>query len=303
MQFGIIASQIKFLVPEDLTPEETISHIAGFDISVVVRDLFSKGFNPIELTTDLSIFLPRIFSPESIEKLLKTKEDIGVDYTIHLPLWSVEPSTPLESVRLGSVQAIIDAIKTTAPLEPEVFVLHATGSLAAEFYRMSMPTLAKNYVMGQFQDGARKSLEVILSKTDVPSNKLAIETIEFPFDSTLTLAKEFDLSICLDTGHVLVGFSGPVDLFDVLDAASPNLAEVHLHDGPWQGPEARIGYGKDHLPLGEGDLDIAQFFDKLIEINFDGPVIFELSVGDALASLEFIRSIRPDVISSPPFPS
>jgi sugar phosphate isomerase/epimerase len=303
MQFGIIASQIKFLVPEDLTPEETISHIAGFDISVVVRDLFSKGFNPIELTTDLSIFLPRIFSPESIEKLLKTKEDIGVDYTIHLPLWSVEPSTPLESVRLGSVQAIIDAIKTTAPLEPEVFVLHATGTLAAEFYRMSMPTLAKNYVMGQFQDGARKSLEVILSKTDVPSNKLAIETIEFPFDSTLTLAKEFDLSICLDTGHVLVGFSGPVDLFDVLDAASPNLAEVHLHDGPWQGPEARIGYGKDHLPLGEGDLDIAQFFDKLIEINFDGPVIFELSVGDALASLEFIRSIRPDVISSPPFPS
>jgi sugar phosphate isomerase/epimerase len=303
MQFGIIASQIKFLVPEDLTPEETISHIAGFDISVVVRDLFSKGFNPIELTTDLSIFLPRIFSPESIEKLLKTKEDIGVDYTIHLPLWSVEPSTPLESVRLGSVQAIIDAIKTTAPLEPEVFVLHATGSLAAEFYRMSMPTLAKNYVMGQFLYSARKSLEVILSKTDVPSSKLAIETIEFPFDSTLTLAKEFDLSICLDTGHVLVGFSGPVDLFDVLDAASPNLAEVHLHDGPWQGPEARIGYGKDHLPLGEGDLDIAQFFDKLIEINFDGPVIFELSVGDALASLEFIRSIRPDVISSPPFPS
>jgi sugar phosphate isomerase/epimerase len=77
----------------------------------------------------------------------------------------------------------------------------------------------------------------------------------------------------------------------------PRLAEIHLHDGPWQGPERRIGYGQDHRPLGTGDLDVLRLLDRLTVANFDGPIVFELRVEQAVASLEVIRSIRPSVLS------
>ena len=103
--------------------------------------------------------------------------------------------------------------------------------------------------------------------------------------------------MCFDTGHVLVGFSGPIDLFDALEQCLPRLSEVHLNDGPWQGPERNIGYGKDHLPLGTGDLDVSRLLDVLMTAQFQGPLIFELSLTESLGSLELIRRLRPDALA------
>jgi sugar phosphate isomerase/epimerase len=297
MRFGIMAMQIGKLVPSDLRPQDAASHIAGFDHAGLVQELASHGFSLIELGGDLVLFMPQTFSPPAIERLAALKEARGLAYTVHLPLWSVEPSTPLSPVRQGSLRALIECIEATQPLQPEVYVLHATGALAAEFYRMRLPELARALILRQyFQGGARESLKALLAETGIPSRRLAIETIEFPFDLTLELADELDLSLCLDTGHVLAGFCGPVGLFDALEQSLPRLAEIHLHDGPWQGPEQRIGYGKDHQPLGSGDLDVGRLLDRLAEAAFDGPIIFELTVEEALASLEVIRTLRPGAI-------
>jgi endonuclease IV len=181
-------------------------------------------------------------------------------------------------------------------LEPEVYVLHATGSLAAEFYRMKMPDLAKEYLLTQFKEHARDSIIRIIDKSGIPSKKLAIETIEFPFELTVELANELDLSICFDTGHVLAGFSGPIDFFVALEQCLPRLAEIHLHDSPYHNNGTDIQYGKDHQTLGKGDLDIIKFFDYLIDVDFSGPIIFELGIEEALKSLDLIQRLRPDVI-------
>ncbi len=299
MRFGIMDMQIGALIPSGLGPQNAAEHIAGFDHTGLVEELAVHGFDPIELGGDLVLFMPQTFSPPAIERLAALKEARGLSYTVHLPLWSVEPSTPLAPVRQGSVRALIECIEATRPLQPEVYVLHATGALAAEFYRMRLPEPARALILRQyFQGSARESLKALLAETGVPSRRLAIETVEFPFDLTLELAEELDLSICLDTGHVLVGFSGPVGLFDALERCLPRLAEIHLHDGPWQGPERRIGYGKDHQPLGRGDLDVGCLLDRLAEAGFDGPIIFELTVEEALASLEVVRALRPNVVGS-----
>jgi len=297
VRFGIITMQREALIPSGMSIEEAMAYIATLDHADLARQLFSQGFNPIELGGDMALFLPQSFAPPTIERLAKLKEGSGVSYTVHLPLWSVEPSTPLPPVREGSVRALIDTIQRTLVLEPEVYVLHATGALAAEFYQMNLPDLAKAVILRQFQSHARQSLQTILAATGIPSRQLAIETIEFPFDLTMELAEQLDLSICLDIGHVLVGFSGPVGLFEALERCLPRLSEVHLHDGPWQGPERNIGYGKDHQPLGTGDLDVARLLDRLAEAKYDGPIIFELTVEEALTSLEVIRAIRPDVLT------
>lgn len=297
MRFGIMDMQIGALIPAGLSPQNAAAHIAGFDHAGLVEELAAHGFDPIELGGDLVLFMPQTFSPSAIERLAALKEARGLSYTVHLPLWSVEPSTPLTPVRQGSLRALIECIEATRPLQPEVYVLHATGALAAEFYRMRLPEPARALILRQyFQGSARESLKALLAETDIPGRRLAIETIEFPFDLTLELAEELDLAVCLDTGHVLVGFSGPVGLFDALERCLPRLAEIHLHDGPWQGPERRIGYGKDHQPLGHGDLDVGRLLDRLTEAGFDGPIIFELTVEEALASLEVIRALRPNAV-------
>ena len=299
MRFGIMSMQMDALIPDTRSsesPEQVLAHIAAFDHASLVSDLAEQGLNLIELGGDLTLFFPNAFSPETIGRLAYLKRERGLNYTVHLPLWSVEPSTPLEPVRSGSVAAVIDTIRATQGLSPEMYVLHATGALAAEFYQMHLPETARLLLLRQFQSGARSSLKTILAETGLPSRKLAIETIEFPFDLTLELAEELDLSICFDTGHVLVGFSGPIDFFEALQRCMPRLGEIHLHDAPRFRQNRKPLYGEDHRPLGTGDLEITRFLDHLEGENFRGPIIFELQMDQALESIAVIQSLRPELL-------
>jgi sugar phosphate isomerase/epimerase len=291
MRFGIIAMQLEALVPAGIPAEQVMAGLAGFDHAGLAGSLFNKGFNPVELGGDLGMFLPGAYSPEAIRRLTALKAG-GLTFTLHLPLWSVEPSTPLTPVRKGSVEAIAQTIWATRPVEPEVYVLHATGALAAEFTNMKISEMARSLILRQFQAAAGESIRAILAETGLPSRKLAIETIEFPLDMTLELAEEFDLSICLDTGHVLAGFPGWFDFFEVVERVLPRLAEVHIHDSRKM-PEGVRGYGEDHKPLGAGDLELGRFLDRLDEAGFSGPLVFELTVDEAIESLKVIQSIRP----------
>ncbi len=289
MRIGIMAMQAGRLIPSNLPPQSAGAYIGGFDHSALVRQLVSAGFKLIELGGDLMMFMPQTYAPPAIERLAALKQELGISYTVHLPLWSVEPSTPLVPVRQGSVRALIDIIRATQPLDPEDYVLHAYGALAAEFYRMNLPAMGKGLILTLFQNNARESVKTILGETGIPSRKLAIETIEFPLDQTLALAEEFDTSICFDTGHVLSGFPGFVDFWEALDRCLPRLAEVHLHDSPLL--RDHVEYGKDHQPLGKGDLEVKRLLDRLEGAKFNGPIIFELTVEQALASLKAVGNV------------
>ncbi len=299
MRFGIMTMQKDKLIPPTLPPEGIQAYLDAFDHAALAGTLAGLGFDPIELGGDMVLFFPNAFSPQTIERLASLKAEKGLSYTVHLPLWSTEPSTPLPPVRQGSVQAVVEVLRATLPLAPEVYVLHATGPLAAEFYTMDLPAPARALLLGLFQQQAGRSIAEILAATGLPGRRLAIETIEFPLDLTLELAEKLDLSICLDTGHILAGFSGPTPFFEALELCLPRLAEVHLHDSPcWQGTGPRL-YGQDHSPLGTGDLDVAGLLDRLVRANYAGPLVFELRVEEALASLERVRALRPRVMSSP----
>jgi sugar phosphate isomerase/epimerase len=85
-------------------------------------------------------------------------------------------------------------------------------------------------------------------------------------------------------------------LFTVLEQVLPRLGEVHLHDGPWQGAQRQIGYGKDHAPLGTGDLDTARLLTRLQAAGFSGPIVFELTIPQALESLAHIHELDPGFV-------
>ena len=295
LRFGIEMLQAPLLIEMALTAlaqrtDSTQPALPLADPATLVERIADLGFTIIELNTDLNVLFPDSFGLPTIRRLQALKESRGLSYTVHLPLWSVEPSTPVQWVRQGSVEALVDAVLRLAPLEPEVYVLHATGSLASEFYAMAaIPNQARPLVTGVFQQYAVRSTEELLRRTGLPSRAIAVENIEFPFDLTLALAEEFDLSLCLDTGHVLAKFSGPVTFEEALQRSLPRLAEVHLHDG-YCHPRPDGSFRRDdHLPLGKGNLPLDFLLDTLKEAHFEGPVIFELTVQEAKASLEYLR--------------
>jgi len=292
MQFGIMTMQLSALIPSAPSPQSALAQISQFDFSALVRQLASHQFNPIELGGDLVMFIPHTFAPPSIEKLAALKQELGIEYTVHLPLWSVEPSTPLTPVRQGSLRAVIEVIRATQPLEPKAYVLHAYGALASEFYRMKLPASARALILQVFHNHARDSVKTILAETGIPSRQLAVETIEFPLEMLLALANEFDTSICFDTGHVLAGFAGDIDFWDALEKCLPRTSHIHLHDCPAYTRTRELGYGKDHQPLGKGDLDVPRFFNRLKEANFTGTIVFELTVAEALASMQVVKEWR-----------
>ena len=113
MRFGIMEMQLEALVPPGVPAEQIMAGIIGFDHAGLAKSLFEKGFNPIELGGDLGMFLPQAYQPEAIQKLMALKTE-GLTYTLHLPLWSVEPSTPLTPVRDGSVEAVTQIIQATS---------------------------------------------------------------------------------------------------------------------------------------------------------------------------------------------
>jgi sugar phosphate isomerase/epimerase len=296
MDFGVMAMQLGALMPSGVAPKEMVGYVTGFSQAALVRTLHEQGFSLIELGGDLAMFMPQTFAPPQIAALQGLKEELGLTYTVHLPLWSVEPSTPLQPVREGSVRALVDCITASQPLDPQVYVLHATGSLASEFTAMALPPVGKGLILRQFQQGAMQSLGAILRTTGLPSRQLAIETVEFPLDLTLEMAEAFDLSVCLDVGHVLSGFSGPYDLLEAVALIGDRLAEIHLHDAHRPASPGAIVYGRDHQVLGAGDLDVGAFLDTVVAAGFDGPVIFELKVEEARASLDLVRRLRPELV-------
>jgi len=276
------------LLAEGRLPEK----LPQLDVAKMAERIAASGFKLIELNTDLNIFFPHSFGIPTLRRLLELKESLGLSYTVHLPLWSLEPSSPFEEVRKASVDVMVDAAIRLAPLEPEVYVFHATGPLATEFFiSSSIPDQARPLLMFMFQRNAARSIEEILKRTGLPSRSLAIETIQFPLDLTLGLAEEFDLSVCFDTGHVFSRQPGPVDFHQALAECLPRLKEVHLHDA-WFRPEpGGPPRWADHLPLGEGEVPVEKFFATLREKGFDGPIIFELTIPEALKSLERLRSM------------
>jgi len=297
MQVGLLIQHARTLMPSsgqvDIQALRAVLPHLEVDVAAQVEYLADLGFTLIELNPELSIFFPSCYNLATIGRLGQLKEERHLSYTVHLPLWSLEPSTPVPAVRQGSVDTLVDAVLRLAPLEPEAYVLHAFGALASEFSRMKPLQAMRSLVLQLFVAQAQRSVEELLRRTGLPPRRLAVETIEFPFDLTLDLAQTFDLAMCLDVGHVVAGYTTGVTLFEAVEQMLPRLAEVHLHDAYRRELSNGTVQVNDHMPLGTGEVPVGDLLDRLAAAQFSGPIIFELTIEEAKASLENIRALRP----------
>ena len=275
-----------------------IPDFSRFDVVDYIRGCVEiDHIDVIEVSMDAAYALPGSLTPQTIEKLVDLKDELGHSYTTHLPLWSIELSSFNEPVRKGSVKSIVETMKLVEPLDPEVYVLHATGSLASEFSSLNYEKSMLSMICMLMSGFSAQSVEEIITQTEINPRKIAIENFEFPFDITREVVDEYDTSICFDTGHVLAKYSGDESLTDFYKTHKDRIVEIHLHDGSYKEING-IPVPTDHIALGHGEMPIREFLMELVKDDFKGPIIFELTHDETNESLERIKKVVPEALSS-----
>ncbi len=296
LRFGI--SALEFQSTADQILVNSVPDFSRFDVEKEVRTSVGEGYSIIELSLDAKHIIPNALTPESIDRLIEIKSELGHSYTVHLPLWSVELATFNKPVRRGSVESSVESIKLTEPLEPEAYVLHATGDLAEQFSNLPYSPELVRLICTLLVGFAAISVEEIITETEIDSRKLAIENYAFPFDIMCDLIDDLDTSICFDTAHLLTRMSGKESVMDFYRAHKDRISEIHLQDGTYTEYEGAT-VREDHLTLGHGlwgTSGIRDFVRELVKDEFAGPIIFELSMDETKESLNLIREIAPEAL-------
>jgi len=294
MRFGITALEFGNVV-EDVV-SSGVANISKFDtIKQIEKVLNIEHLSVFELSLDVMHILPSAFDENAIKNLQDLKDERGISYTVHLPLWSIELATFNEYVRKGGVQSMIDAIKVTEPLEPETFVLHSTGPLATEFSKLTYPPDIVNFINIAMSTFSASSIEEILHQTEISPRRIAVENGDFPFDVTRDIIDEYDTGICFDTGHLLSKQSGDESVIEFYHKHKDRIVEIHLHDG--SATKTHVGSGFiDHRPLGTHEMPVREFLMELVNGKFNGPIIFELPAEWTRQSLAYIEQVAPEAL-------
>jgi len=162
---------------------------------------------------------------QQINELALLAEQFDFTYNIHLPIdISLTDSDPI--ARSKSVNVIKRIFDLTYVLTPSTYTLH----LPCDETSFDVESLTI------WQDFAADGIEKLIA-TGIQSQAISIETLAYPFEWIEEIIKAYELSVCIDIGHLLVnGF----DIKKVFDKHSSNTSIIHMHG---------IENKKDHVSL------------------------------------------------------
>lgn len=190
-------------------------------------------------------------------------------YTVHLPidrdLGSPDPAERRACV--AQAQRIFDLV---APLRPAAYLLHLQGVVAD----------APPARVARWQADTAQALDELLAGGIAPQ-LLCVENLQFPFAWCEPLVARFELSVCIDTGHLwLTG----ADAVAHARRHLPRTRVVHLHGER---------DGRDHLSLAATDPDRLAAFVRTLA-DYRGVVTLEVFSRDETASsITCLREILP----------
>jgi sugar phosphate isomerase/epimerase len=254
-----------------------------------VTRLSEAGFQHVELSADLSILGPSVFTPKVIARLRDLAKERAITYSIHLHgtcssrfgRYGVCLDSLDERVRKAAVRWLIDAVHRFLPLGVQHFVLHAVwgeGMIRHLMASRTLTTMGKEYLVSRFAQQAARSLAELTQV--VPSRWLCLENLPTEFGPAYALADQFDTSVCFDGGHWLLQGQR---LSEFVARYGSRIAMVHCH-----GAEN----GADHQPLTVAQ---AREWSEVLQIldarSISMPVV--LQVPGEEATLASFRALQP----------
>ena len=251
-----------------------------------------KGFYPFKLCTTSFIYpdhyVPNVkllgpfvdeielllFESAPVDSLLSSKEltdlsalsaELNLTYNIHLPT-DISISDPDPVKQQLAIDSHLRIIERLAPLLPSTYTLHVPYD----------GNLGDKDNIKRWQDIVHQNLAKMLTRSDV-GNRIAVETLDYPFEFIGSIIFDLNLSVCMDLGHLI--FHGE-DLKEVAEKYLESTSIIHLHG---------VENNRDHLAL---DRLSKTALKPVFEImrQFTGTVSLEVfSFKDLAASLKYFE--------------
>jgi sugar phosphate isomerase/epimerase len=293
MKFGITALSLEFMI-NYIIKEQGIEGLSNFLLSEVIEEIAKAGFKHCEITLDVFQLLPIQVAEEDLERLKEIKRKYSISYSAHFPISSIELACPNKFIREASIRSTIDAYESFIHIEDdiEMYILHPTGEFITDAMNFITDPRISPIVTNTFTEFAIQSIKEIINNTGIDRNKIAIENVEYPLhplQETIKIIKELNTKLCIDTAHLLGGFSGNYDLLEITEKYFDIIGEIHLQDYTDENVLA------DHCALGKGKNFPPEFLNLIYQKDFKGPIVFELPRKDILASIEYIRNNAPQI--------
>lgn len=204
----------------------TSSYIVPADIEPNV-DILAPWVDDVELVLFESHEYSNLPDEATIMRLVELANAHDLTYTVHFPL-DTALGSPDELERRTSVDKCLRVYRLTRPLRPHAWIVHFHGERRG-------PEPATDAVTWRTRL-ARSVTELLAS--GVPAERLAVETLDYPYDLVLPVITAHGLSVCVDVGHELLNGRDPVKSVEKYGA---RCRVIHLHG---------VRDGKDHTVLG-----------------------------------------------------
>lgn len=166
-----------------------------------------------------------ILSADTIARLAELAQQHDLTYTVHFPIDRHLGSPDIEERRALQKQ-MLAIMESTRPLRPVAYILHLEG-VTRESDHARVRTWTND--IAEF-------LPALIERVGNPT-LLCVENLNYPFAWCEPLLNQFDLSVCIDLGHLWVG-SDNVEAH--LQRHLPRTRVIHLHG---------VRGGRDHLAL------------------------------------------------------
>jgi sugar phosphate isomerase/epimerase len=206
-------------------------------------------------------------SNDEIGVLLSIANEYDLSYNIHHPL-DISLGAQDRSRRQFAVETVKQIIHLTAPLSPSTHTLHLPYE-GIDY---------ENESRKRWQEYICHSMEK-LRGDGIGGKMISVETLNYPIEWVKDILIDFNLSVCMDLGHLIIyGF----DMREVFERYQNSTSIIHLHGA---------NNGRDHRAL---DLLSKSDFKTILEIlnQFKGVVSIEVFSYDHLfASLNLLEEI------------
>jgi len=120
------------------------------------------------------------------------------------------------------------------------------------------------------KEADRNSIDLIIENTGV--NSLSYD---YDMEEMMEIAREFEIGICLDTGHANISGIGSVSIEELMERTE----ELHLHDN--------FGEEDEHLPVGDGNIEWDRY--RPLMLKKEMIAVHEVRLGNNTEN-EIIRS-------------
>ena len=172
-------------------------------------------FDEIELVFFESERQDNLSDEDEITQLMPLSIHHEVNFNVHLPL-DLFLGDEREEVRSHGTSVVKRMIERTLCLNPSIYTLHLERRNRNGKEEPDIETWRRRII---------QSVEEIVEYEN-KSNRISIETLDYPFEWIEDIVKDHGFSICLDIGHILIHGQ---DLQRYLEKYLHNTSIIHLH--------------------------------------------------------------------------